>query len=91
MRRTDRDGQLKAELTGRLLQPSDNGGAALAYGSRSTTAAEDNLNRLIHHERGRYFCPLAFMANAKFAEQAQIIFALPQLPVRPRAAISKRR
>jgi len=28
--------------------------SALAYGSRSTTAAEDNLNRLIHHERGRY-------------------------------------
>src|SRR4051794_5503992 len=27
---------------------------ALAYGSRSTTAAEDNLNRLVHHERGRY-------------------------------------
>jgi hypothetical protein len=26
----------------------------LAYGSRSTTAAENNLNRLIHHERGRY-------------------------------------
>ena len=30
--------------------------SALAYGSRSTTAAEDNLNRLVHHERGRY-CP----------------------------------
>ncbi len=29
--------------------------SALAYGSRSTTAAEDNLNRLIHHERGRYW------------------------------------
>jgi len=28
--------------------------SALAYGSRSTTAAEDNLNRLIHHEQGRY-------------------------------------
>jgi hypothetical protein len=28
--------------------------SALAYGSRSTTAAEDNLNRLVHHERGRY-------------------------------------
>jgi len=28
--------------------------SALAYGSRSTTAAENNLNRLIHHERGRY-------------------------------------
>jgi len=28
--------------------------SALAYGSRSTTATEDNLNRLIHHERGRY-------------------------------------
>jgi hypothetical protein len=30
--------------------------SALAYGSRSTTAAEDNLNRLIHHEQGRYCC-----------------------------------
>jgi hypothetical protein len=29
--------------------------SALAYGSRSTTAAEHNLNRLIHHERGRYW------------------------------------
>ena len=29
--------------------------SALAYGSRSTTAAEDNLNRLVHHERGRYW------------------------------------
>ena len=28
--------------------------SALAYGSRSMTAAEDNLNRLVHHERGRY-------------------------------------
>src|SRR5216117_756229 len=28
--------------------------SALAYGSRSTTAAEDNLNRLVHHESGRY-------------------------------------
>ena len=28
--------------------------SALAYGSRSTTATEDNLNRLVHHERGRY-------------------------------------
>src|SRR5712691_9352563 len=28
--------------------------SALAYGSRSTTAAEDNLNRLVHHEQGRY-------------------------------------
>jgi hypothetical protein len=28
--------------------------SALAYGSPSTTAAEDNLNRLVHHERGRY-------------------------------------
>src|SRR6266516_5846918 len=28
--------------------------SALAYGSRSTTAAEDNLNRLVHHQRGRY-------------------------------------
>ncbi len=28
--------------------------SALAYGSRSTTAAEDDLNRLVHHERGRY-------------------------------------
>ena len=29
--------------------------SALAYGSRSTTAAENDLNRLVHHERGRYF------------------------------------
>jgi hypothetical protein len=29
--------------------------SALAYGSRSTTAAEDNLNPVVHHERGRYF------------------------------------
>jgi hypothetical protein len=29
--------------------------SALAYGSRSTTAAEDNLNRLVHHHRGRYY------------------------------------
>jgi len=28
--------------------------SALAYGSHSTTAAEDNLNRLVHHEPGRY-------------------------------------
>jgi hypothetical protein len=28
--------------------------SALAYGSRSTTAAEDHLNRVVHHERGRY-------------------------------------
>lgn len=28
--------------------------SALAYGSRSTTGAEHNLNRLVHHERGRY-------------------------------------
>ena len=28
--------------------------SALAYGSRSTTAAKDNLNRLIHHGPGRY-------------------------------------
>ena len=28
--------------------------SALAYGSRSTTAAEDNFNRLVHHQRGRY-------------------------------------
>ena len=28
--------------------------SALAYGSRSTTAAEDDLKRLVHHERGRY-------------------------------------
>ena len=28
--------------------------SALAYGSRSTTAADNDLNRLIHHERGRY-------------------------------------
>jgi hypothetical protein len=28
--------------------------SALAYGSRSTPVAEDNLNRLVHHERGRY-------------------------------------
>jgi sarcosine oxidase len=33
--------------------------SALAYGSRSTTAAEDNLKRLIHHHRGRY-CGVAF-------------------------------
>ncbi len=31
--------------------------SALAYGSRPTTAAEDNLNRLVHHERGRYWPP----------------------------------
>ncbi len=29
--------------------------SALAYGSRSATAAEDNLNRLVHHQRGRYW------------------------------------
>jgi hypothetical protein len=29
--------------------------SALAYGSRSPTATEDNLNRLVHHERGRYY------------------------------------
>ncbi len=29
--------------------------SALAYGSHSTTAAEDNLNPLIHHEQGRYY------------------------------------
>jgi hypothetical protein len=29
--------------------------SALAYGSRSTTAAEDNLNRLVHHDPGRYW------------------------------------
>jgi hypothetical protein len=29
--------------------------SALAYGSHSTTAAEDNLNRLVHHEQG--VCP----------------------------------
>src|SRR6266498_3709010 len=29
--------------------------SALAYGSRSTTAAEDNFNRLVHHQRGRYY------------------------------------
>ena len=29
--------------------------SALAYGSRSTTAAEDNLNRPVHDERGRYW------------------------------------
>src|SRR6266511_4066294 len=29
--------------------------SALAYGSRSTTAAEDDLNRLVHDERGRYW------------------------------------
>jgi hypothetical protein len=28
--------------------------STLAYGSRSTTAAEDNLNQLVHHHRGRY-------------------------------------
>src|SRR5215211_4307940 len=28
--------------------------SALAYGSRSTTAAEHNLNRLVHHQQGRY-------------------------------------
>src|SRR6266511_5437428 len=31
------------------------GTPALAYGSRSMAAAEDNLNRLLHHERGRYY------------------------------------
>ena len=35
--------------------------SALAYGSRSTTAAEDNLSRLIHHEPGRYFGPGSFL------------------------------
>ena len=33
--------------------------SALAYGSRSTTAAEDNLNRLVHHQRGRYSSEIA--------------------------------
>jgi hypothetical protein len=28
--------------------------STLAYGSRSTTAAEDNPNRLVHHGPGRY-------------------------------------
>lgn len=28
--------------------------SALAYGSRSTTAADDDLSVLVHHERGRY-------------------------------------
>jgi predicted dehydrogenase len=32
--------------------------SALAYGSRSTTATEDDLNRLVHHEPGRYSMPL---------------------------------
>ena len=31
--------------------------SALAWGSLSTTAAEDNLNRLVYHERGRYSEP----------------------------------
>ena len=39
------------------ITPTRGHRSALAYGSRSTTAAEDNLNRLIHHEQGRY-CPL---------------------------------
>ncbi len=38
--------------------------SALAYGSRSTTAAEDNLNRLVHHERGRY-CTMRSLRNAR--------------------------
>jgi hypothetical protein len=29
--------------------------SALAYGSRSTAAAKKHLNRLVHHQRGRYF------------------------------------
>ena len=28
--------------------------SALAFGSRSTTAAENTFNRLVHHEWGRY-------------------------------------
>ena len=36
--------------------------SALAYGSRSTTA-EDNLNRLVHHERGRYLAKVSYFAQ----------------------------
>jgi len=39
------------------ITPTRGRRSALAYGSRPTTAAEDNLNRLVHHERGRYFRP----------------------------------
>ena len=37
--------------------------SALAYGSRSATAAEDNLIRLVHHERGRYSSGLSVQAS----------------------------
>jgi hypothetical protein len=42
--------------------------SALAYGSRSTTAAEDNLNRLVHHERGRYYLQTAVLAEAEVVQ-----------------------
>jgi hypothetical protein len=31
--------------------------SALAYGSRSTATAQDHLNPVVHHQRGRYFGP----------------------------------
>jgi hypothetical protein len=46
------------------ITPTRDRRSALAHGSRSTTAADDNLNRLVHHQRGRYSTsvPLAVAA-----------------------------
>jgi hypothetical protein len=41
--------------------------SALAYGSRSTTAAENNLNRRIHHQRGRYSLNRSFRLDSEGA------------------------
>jgi hypothetical protein len=47
----------RVRLLGLLTQPARRvhrcALSALAYGSRSRTAAKDNLNRLVHHEPGR--------------------------------------
>src|SRR4051812_11664759 len=37
------------------ITPTRGRRSTLAYGSRSTPARGNDLNRLIHHDRGRYF------------------------------------
>jgi hypothetical protein len=51
-------------------------GSALVYGSRSTTAAQDNLNPVVYHERGRYSAALIRGQRAKRSEDARSRVAL---------------
>ena len=67
------------------ITPTRGRRSALAYGSRSATAAEDNLNRLVHHERGRYSRP--FLACARWRRKQSNGVANPRIVRLTRAAV----